>query len=214
MKPLPIVLPQTIPINHLLKAEEWLKPRVSNDLFVHSQNVAEKARELGAMFELPEPYIQRLGLSGFFHDCAKEMVNDEMLEFASEHNIQISQIDRMLPNELHPKVGATLVRLEFGVQDKNVLGGIEYHSYGKPHMSELQKIIVIADDSAEGRPKEAIDAISEALDGKLKNLDRAVKVALSLKLAELGSKKKKNPERQRPLHPDFIRSWQFYNGII
>lgn len=89
--------------------------------------------------------------AGLLHDCAKCMSNEKKLEICNKHNIEISEIERKNLCLLHAKVGSYIARKQFHIVDRDILNAILYHTTGRPGMSQLEKIIYIADYIEPGR---------------------------------------------------------------
>jgi len=85
------------------------------------------------------------------HDCAKCMSNDKKLSICDKYNIQISDIERKNPYLLHAKVGCYIAERQFHIRDRDILNAILNHTTGRPGMSQLEKIIYIADYIEPGR---------------------------------------------------------------
>lgn len=83
--------------------------------------------------------------AGLLHDCAKCIPNKKKLKMCSEHNIPATDFEKKNPFLLHAKLGAYIAREKYGIQDKEILSSIVFHTTGKPGMSLLEKIVYIAD---------------------------------------------------------------------
>ena len=62
-------------------------------------------------------------------------------------------MEKRVPSLLHGKVGAIYAREKYGVEDKDILNAISYHTTARPGMSLLEKIIFIADYIEPSRKK-------------------------------------------------------------
>ena len=79
-----------------------------------------------------------------------------------------------MPPILHCGLGVLVAQKEFGVTDQDVLNAIRYHTTGRPDMSELEKLVFVA-DKAEKNRKYDVCAYYKA---GLTNLDKAFKMVL------------------------------------
>ena len=59
--------------------------------------------------------------------------------------MQVTAEEQVAPVLLHAKIGADLARREFGVTDADTLAAIQTHTVAVPGMSDLQKILFLAD---------------------------------------------------------------------
>lgn len=89
--------------------------------------------------------VYKAQLAGLLHDCAKSYSEEKLLSMAGEYRLSVSDAERVSPYLLHAKVGAYLAEHIYGVEDTEVLKAICYHTTGRPAMTQLEKIIFIAD---------------------------------------------------------------------
>lgn len=90
-------------------------------------------------------------VAGLLHDCAKCLPDEKLIKICTKNNLPISDVEKRNPYLLHGKVGAFLAKSEYGIEDQDVLNAIEWHTTGRPGMSELEKIVFIADYIEPGR---------------------------------------------------------------
>lgn len=95
--------------------------------------------------------ITAAGYAGMLHDCAKYLSGEEILALCRKNQIRYSETERENPSLLHAKLGAHFARERYGVEEEGILSAIRWHTTGKPGMSELEKIIFIADYIEPGR---------------------------------------------------------------
>ena len=110
--------------------------------FQHSIGVEEVACDLAAIYGYD---VEKAGLAGLLHDCAKNLSDQELLDNCKENNIAVSEIEERFPYLLHGKVGAILAESKYEVKDEEILNSIRYHTTGRPNMTLLDKIIFTAD---------------------------------------------------------------------
>ena len=89
--------------------------------------------------------LLRAQVAGLLHVCANCMPNDKKLKICEKNEIEISEAERENPFLLHAKLGAYLADKKYGVDEKEILDAIRYHTTGKPQMNRLEKIVYIAD---------------------------------------------------------------------
>ena len=95
--------------------------------------------------------FEKAFVAGLLHDCAKCISNEKKLEICNKHNIEISEIERKNLCLLHAKVGSYIAAKQFRISDRDILNAILFHTTGRPGMSQLEKIIYIADYIVPGR---------------------------------------------------------------
>jgi len=57
----------------------------------------------------------------------------------------VSEDERAAPVLLHARIGADIARRQFGIDDPDTLAAITRHTIAVPGMSDLQKIVYLAD---------------------------------------------------------------------
>ncbi|HWP97213.1 MAG TPA: bis(5'-nucleosyl)-tetraphosphatase (symmetrical) YqeK [Syntrophomonadaceae bacterium] len=128
--------------------KEIIRFKLSKHRFKHSLQVAEAARELADHYDQDG---EKAYLIGLLHDYAKGISSQELLELAELHGLLEDEVERRVPDLLHAPVGAWLVREELGIEDEAILHAIKVHTLGDFVMSELDKIIYLADMIEPGR---------------------------------------------------------------
>lgn len=127
--------------------ESDVKSVLSEYRFIHSLGVAKKAIELAKIYGVQEEIAKKVGIA---HDIAKEMTDEEMIEYAKANNIRIDEIETVKPSLLHGKIGADIAAKKFGFT-QDMINAIKWHTTGRENMSMLEKIIYVADKTEENR---------------------------------------------------------------
>lgn len=127
--------------------EANVKKILSEYRFTHSVGVAKKAVELAKIYGVDEEIAKKIGIA---HDVAKEMTDEEMIEYAKANNIRIDEIETVKPSLLHGKIGADIAAKKFGFT-QDMINAIKWHTTGRKNMSMLEKIIYVADKTEENR---------------------------------------------------------------
>ena len=137
----------------------WLKINLDSERFEHSLGVAECAKELAQKYDLD---IDKAYLTGLIHDCAKCLNKDDMQKILKNTDLVCGEIEN--PKTHHAPVGAVIAKKEFGIDDKEILSAIRWHTIGKLGMTNFEKIIFLADKMEKRtRPKAYAEPIREAL---------------------------------------------------
>lgn len=110
---------------HLFADERWeirekVRQNQKDSRFAHTLGVVETAVKLAKQYQVDESKAE---IAALLHDCAKEIY----------------------PGLQHAEKGAELAKTEYGIEDKEILDAIRWHTTGRPEMTELDKIIYIAD---------------------------------------------------------------------
>ena len=136
-----------------------IKNMLSEHRYTHTLGVIELSNRLAAKYGADE---DKTALAALVHDCAKHMPKD------ASHYV------------LHGVMGEEIAREKFGITDCDVLNAIHYHTTGRPGMSLLEKIILVADCIEPFRlyPEECAKIEAEAFS----NLDKAMLSCLEIKI--------------------------------
>lgn len=126
------------------KMEKTLDPK----RFEHTLGVTYTAAALAMCHQVD---INKAQIAGLLHDCAKCMDNDKKISICQKHNIQMNDIERKNPFLLHAKVGSYIAMKKYGISDPDIINAILNHTTGRPGMSDLEKIVYIADYIEPGR---------------------------------------------------------------
>lgn len=126
------------------KMEKTLDPK----RFEHTLGVTYTAAALAMCHQVD---INKAQIAGLLHDCAKCMDNDKKISICQKHNIQMNDIERQNPFLLHAKVGSYIAMKKYGISDPDIINAILNHTTGRPGMSDLEKIVYIADYIEPGR---------------------------------------------------------------
>lgn len=130
------------------KIRKKMEKTLDHKRFDHTLGVAYTASALAMRYQED---INKAQIAGLLHDCAKCMDNEEKMSICKKHHILITDIERQNPYLLHAKVGSHIARKKFHIHDADILNAISNHTTGRPGMSQLEKIIYIADYIEPGR---------------------------------------------------------------
>ncbi|HWR41562.1 bis(5'-nucleosyl)-tetraphosphatase (symmetrical) YqeK [Sporomusa sp.] len=153
------------------QAAEKLSQLLSNKRFRHSLGVSQTAADLAARFGED---IDKAKLAGLLHDCARSIPSNNLLQTAAAFGIVVNDVEYRQPLLLHAPLGACLAQKEYGVTDPHILKAIALHTTGGRNLSNLEKIIYLADFIEPSRDFPGVDKLrSLALD----DLDAAMLAA-------------------------------------
>ena len=118
-----------------------LSKRLTTDRYEHVLRVTETAKHLALLHNVS---IDKAEQAALLHDIAKCMDPTSLRLKISENNLD----QRLLffHYELwHASVGAVVASSEFNVTDTEILNAIKFHTTGRANMTNLEKVIYIAD---------------------------------------------------------------------
>ncbi|MBV7273056.1 bis(5'-nucleosyl)-tetraphosphatase (symmetrical) YqeK [Clostridiaceae bacterium UIB06] len=150
------------------KIQDYLKKNLRYKRYEHSLGVKDTAVKLAETYKLN---IEKAKIAGLVHDCAKNMNDEQILEIALKHDIKINDVCKESPQLLHGAVGAVLAKEIMGIDDKEILDAITYHTTGRKNMSMIDKVIYIADYI---EPLRNFPGVEELREVAFKDIDKAL----------------------------------------
>ncbi len=172
--------------------KEILKNSLSQRRYVHSLGVADEGKRLAKLYGANE---DKAYLAGLLHDCAKEIKNQASL--CDKFNIKMDDIMRQNTGLIHGPLGAEIARLNFGIDDEEILGAIRWHTVGKESMTLLEKIIYIADFTEVNRDFDGVDKLRKAAG---KDLNKAILISIEKQFSKF-------VENKQSIHPNMVYMW-------
>lgn len=174
--------------NHM-KSQEEILTKLSTVLsphrFLHVVGVAHLSASI-AMAHGRED-INTFIYAGLLHDCAKYMKYNDMLIFAREHGIDITEYLGDMSFQLHAVLGEYLARTEYGVCDGDILNAIRYHTVGRLKMSFLEKCLFLADYLEPSRDFPAEPTLAQMRQMAFSDVDMTLYYVMKNKLAHIKS---------------------------
>lgn len=137
---------------------EKYKKRLIKDIgekrYKHSLRVITCGLELSKGKKVDKAKVK---LACFLHDCAKYNEDKYLKELGCDLPKEVD-INNSKP-VVHSFLGAEVAKKVYNVKDKDVLEAIKYHTTGKENMTDLEKIVFLADAIEEGRSYPGVEDI-------------------------------------------------------
>lgn len=151
----------------MFKLEKYKDKLISNigeKRYNHSLRVIDFALKINT--GLNEDKIR---LASLLHDCAKYNENYYLEKYKDYCKFD----NDILENKaiIHSFLGKIVAKKEYNIDDEEVLNAIKYHTTGRENMTQLEKIIFLADACEEKRNYEGVDEIRDLA---YKDLDMAL----------------------------------------
>jgi predicted HD superfamily hydrolase involved in NAD metabolism len=140
----------------LAAARDMLTKRVSPYVLAHSEATAAAAVTLALRHGVDATDAE---LAGLLHDYARDMTGDDLLTAAADLGVPVLEFEREHPLLLHARVGAALLRRDLPGAGEAVLSAIEVHTVGGVPMSDLDRVVYLADMVATGRDYEGVEPL-------------------------------------------------------
>lgn len=144
-----------------------LQELLSPSRYQHVLRVEQTAIQLAKQYDVN---VGKVSLAALLHDYAKELPVQKMRDYVMSDHLDLD----MIPFGVaicHGPVGAVLAQKRFDVEDLEVLEAIRYHTYGHPRMSDVAKVIYVADYI---EPNRAMPPVDKARQLAGESLDQAI----------------------------------------
>ena len=173
--------------------KEIVKSKMSLKRFTHTLGVVEMSEKLAKIYNAD---IEKCKVAALLHDICKEM-DMEYIKNICKNNFMNELSEEDLENNeiLHGFAGAYYVKTELGINDKEILNAIKYHTVGAKNMTLVEKIVYIADAIEYGRNYPSVVEIREET---FKNLDKGILMEIVHKekyLKSIGKKSHPNTDK-------------------
>lgn len=126
----------------LLSIQKKLKEKQDSDRYEHTISVMYTSAALAMAHNVS---IQKALYAGLLHDCAKCYSDEKKFKLCKKYNVNLSQFEIENTALIHAKLGAYVAKEKYGIDDEEILSAIRNHTTGSPDMSDLDKIVFIAD---------------------------------------------------------------------
>jgi predicted HD superfamily hydrolase involved in NAD metabolism len=142
---------------NLESLREATRKQMPDKRWKHTLGVVETAIMLAKRFE-GDP--DKAELAALLHDYSKAWPIDRMEEIIRQQQLpeELLHFDKEL---WHAHVGAWAVQTEHQITDEEVLNAIRYHTSGRENMTQLDKIVCLADYMEPGRDFPSVSKIRE-----------------------------------------------------
>lgn len=175
-----------------------IRSKLSTDRFNHSLNVADSAKELALSYGAD---ADKAYTAGLLHDVMKNASEEEQLGVLSEAGIELMPVERENKKLWHAIAGAAYVKFVMGIDDRDIIRAVRYHTTGRSGMSLLERIVYLADYISADRNYNGVEDMRRLCKS---DSDEAILYALTFGIPDLVSK-------GRVIHPNSI---DLYNEVI
>ena len=175
-----------------------IRSKLNADRFNHSLNVADSAKELALSYGAD---ADKAYTAGLLHDVMKNASPEEQLGVLSEAGIELMPVERENKKLWHAIAGAAYVKFVMGIDDRDIIRAVRYHTTGRAGMSLVERIVYLADYISADRNYNGVEDMRRLCRS---DSDEAILYALTFGIPDLVSK-------GRVIHPDSI---DLYNEVI
>ncbi len=126
----------------------------------HCARVSATAVNLAEVYGV-DADLARLG--GLLHDWDRDRSRSELIEAARAEGIEVTPTDEAVPYLLHARTGAAGVAREFPALPVEVVQAIARHTVGAPEMTDLDRVVYLADMLEPARTYRGVEKLREAV---------------------------------------------------
>ncbi len=171
-----------------------LQERLTPKRYNHSLCVADEAVRLAKKYGGD---CEKAYLAGLLHDITKNATQEEHLQIFSRFGIMLNDIEKNAEKLWHAISGAAYIENVLKIDDKEIITAVRYHTTARAGMTQLEKLLYLADFTSADRDYDDIDVMREKVEI---SQEAALDYALSYTINDLVS-------RGKPLHLDTVNAY-------
>ena len=133
------------------RIQKYLEENLTPKRFKHSLGVAKMAESLARVYDVDSDKAYFAALA---HDIAKCYKTEQLNRLIREYGISPFYINNQAL--AHSKVGAAILKQDFGIDDTDVLDAVANHTTGRYGMTMLEEIVYVSDAIEQNRVYEGV----------------------------------------------------------
>lgn len=148
--------------------KQYLVSKNCEKTYYHCMEVGEYAYQLGEKY-LTSP--EKVSIAGYLHDISAIYPNNQRINVAQKYGIELNEAEMAFPMIIHQKISKSIAKMDFGIEDNEILSAIECHTTLKKNYSDIDLVLFVADKikwDQEGKPR-YLDGLLQALNCSLEN---------------------------------------------
>jgi predicted HD superfamily hydrolase involved in NAD metabolism len=149
----------------------YIEKNFSEKRRIHTFAVCELSIKLANHYGLDSDKAETAAL---FHDMFRDVSEKSINCYVKHLGLDSKYLNN--PNLAHGKIAAAVMERDYGITDRDVINAVSYHTTGREAMSEIEKIIYIADATEPNRSYPIVEMLRKL---SFTNLDKAVLESLT-----------------------------------
>ncbi|MET1819715.1 bis(5'-nucleosyl)-tetraphosphatase (symmetrical) YqeK [Enterococcus faecalis] len=148
--------------------KQYLVSKNCEKTYYHCMEVGEYAYQLGEKY-LTSP--EKVSIAGYLHDISAVYPNNQRINVAQKYGIELNEAEMAFPMIIHQKISKSIAKMDFGIEDNEILSAIECHTTLKKNYSDIDLVLFVADKikwDQEAKPP-YLDGLLQALNCSLEN---------------------------------------------
>ncbi|HBH12065.1 MAG: Metal dependent phosphohydrolase [Clostridiales bacterium 38_11] len=156
----------------VINIKDKLVSSIGTKRFNHSIRVVDTAMKLSRMHNVS---LKKTHIAAILHDCGRLKEDNKVLEKLKYYGIILDNDTSGNLNLQHSILGRFIASEEFGIEDCDILNAIRFHTTGRRRMTDIEKIIYLADAIEPDREYEGVELIRKIAQV---DLDKALLISL------------------------------------
>lgn len=173
-----------------------LNSRLDEYRYRHSLCVADEAKRLALKCGID---AEKAYLSGLLHDVTKNATFEEHLQIFARFGIILNDIEKNAQKLWHAISGAAFCEHILKISDGEIIDAIRYHTTAKAEMSQLCKVLYLADFTSADRSYPDVDVMRKLVD---ESFEKALVYALKYTIKDLC-------DQNRAIHNDTLAAYNW-----
>ena len=136
------------------KIIEYLENVLTEKRKRHTYSVASEAVSL-AQYHNVAP--EKAELAALFHDMFRGTQIEILDNYVRSFNLDSCYLGNS--NLAHGKIAGVVMEQDYGIQDRDIINAVAFHTTGREGMSDLEKILYLADAIEPGRKYPGVEEI-------------------------------------------------------
>lgn len=148
--------------------KQYLVSKNCEKTYYHCMEVGEYSYQLGEKY-LTSP--EKVSIAGYLHDISAVYPNNQRISVAQKYGIELNEAEMAFPMIIHQKISKSIAKMDFGIEDNEILSAIECHTTLKKNYSDIDLVLFVADKikwDQEGKPP-YLDGLLQALNCSLED---------------------------------------------
>lgn len=150
--------------------KEYIEKNFSEKRKLHTEGVRQTSIMLALKYGA-DP--EKAEIAALFHDMYRGVSENSLNYYVKHLGLDKKYIDNA--NLAHGKIAAIIMERDFGINDKDIIDAVSFHTTGRAGMSTLEKVIYLADAIEPNRNYPGVDKLRKAAD---EDLDKACLMSL------------------------------------
>ena len=135
------------------KYSDYVKEKLPEKRKIHTVGVIESAVKLAKRVGVD---VEKARITATLHDCAKYERKEDFPNFSMPESVP--------PPVEHAFLGAYISEHVLGVKDEEIINAVRYHTSGRAKMTDLEKVIFVADMIEENRVYDGVERLRNAVE--------------------------------------------------